>query len=465
MLDALAASDAVTPLLQAPEPLLESFRAAGALLGEVWLALDGLLPFPARLLMIPPITGIIGYMTNWVAIRLLFHPVEFRGVEVPGLAKLATHMPRKIQQIPGVMEGKLGWQGIVPSRGAKMGSIAYDNSIEKIASQREFYEQLDPAAVSSFIVTRGKRDIFALVDRIIGREHPEMWGDAPDRVRDLVFDHVERRLPDVTQHLFDRTGDHIDDLSDVKMMIIRHLEENPRLLNRMFLEVGDRELTFLVNSGLIFGTLLGAFSIPLFLYVDAWWVLPVAGAGVGYMTNWIAIKAIFRPVHPHRIGPFNVQGLFIKRQDESVDTYASIVANEILTVENLGDHMLTGPKSDRTRKMIRDSLRPEIDRAVGVAEPLVRAVTGDRRYESIRESLAREPIDQAMTLLGDPELNRERAERMEEMIAREMKSLPPEEYVQMLRPAFEEDEWLLIGVGAVLGFVAGWIQLLVVTAV
>jgi hypothetical protein len=35
----------------------------------------------------------------------------------------------------------------------------------------------------------------------------------------------------------------------------------------------------------------------------------------------------------------------------------------------------------------------------------------------------------------------------------------------MLRAAFKEDEWLLIGVGAALGFVAGWIQLLVVTAV
>jgi hypothetical protein len=35
----------------------------------------------------------------------------------------------------------------------------------------------------------------------------------------------------------------------------------------------------------------------------------------------------------------------------------------------------------------------------------------------------------------------------------------------MLRSAFKEDEWLLISIGGVLGFVAGWIQLLVVTAV
>jgi hypothetical protein len=29
----------------------------------------------------------------------------------------------------------------------------------------------------------------------------------------------------------------------------------------------------------------------------------------------------------------------------------------------------------------------------------------------------------------------------------------------MLRPAFEEDEWLLLAVGALLGFAVGWFQL------
>lgn len=424
-----------------------------------------ILPFDPRLILIPPITGIIGYMTNWVAIRLMFHPVEFWGVEVPGMDQVVGFLPRKIQQIPGVMEGKIGWQGIVPSRAAKMGSIAYDNSVEKVATQQEFYQQLDPESVSNYVVSRGKQDVFALVDNILQREHPDIWLEAPSAIKNVVYDRIELQMPDIANRLFLKTGENIDELMNIKMMIIDHLERNPRLLNRMFLEVGDKELKFLVNSGFIFGTLLGCFSVPLFVYVDAWWVLPVSGAAVGYMTNFIAIKAIFYPVQEHRIGPFRVQGLFIKRQDESVETYADIVASDVLTVENVARHLLYGPKADRTRKMIRDSIRPEVDRSVGVAEPLVRAVTGDRSYESIRESLAREPIDYAMRMLSDSRLNQERSERMRELIAEEMKKLPPEEYVMMLRPAFKEDEWLLIAIGGVLGFVAGWIQLLVVTTV
>lgn len=426
---------------------------------------SGLAGLDWRLALIPPITGIIGYMTNWVAIRLMFYPVNFRGVSVPGMKQISGFLPRKIQQIPGVLEGKFGWQGIVPSRGAKMGSIAYDNSVDKVATQHEFYQQLNPDAVAARVVESSRDDIHALVDDILRREYPELWDEAPEPVKQMIHRRVEERLPEVSQNLFHMTGENIDELMNVKMMIINHLEANPRLLNRMFLEVGDRELKFLVNSGFIFGTLLGCFSVPLFLYIDEWWVLPVAGAAVGYMTNFIAIKAIFNPVNEYKVGPFRIQGLFVKRQDDSVDTYSEIVADKILTVENISRHLLYGPKSDRTRKMVKDALRAEVDHSVGIAQPLVRAATGDQQYESIRESLATEPLDYAYEILKDPQLNRERSERMQELVAKEMKKLPPEEYVKTLRPAFEQDEWLLIAVGAVLGFVAGWIQLLVVTTV
>ena len=40
-------------------------------------------------------------------------------------------------------------------------------------------------------------------------------------------------------------------------------------------------------------------------------------------------------------------------------------------------------------------------------------------------------------------------------------TLPPDEFEGMLRPAFKEDEWILIAVGAALGFVVGVLQLVV----
>jgi uncharacterized membrane protein YheB (UPF0754 family) len=68
-----------------------------------------------------------------------------------------------------------------------------------------------------------------------------------------------------------------------------------------------------------------------------------------------------------------------------------------------------------------------------------------------------------MSPLQDPGFNRARADAIEELIAARMAELPPEEFIDLLRPAFEEDEWMLIMLGAVLGFAAGWLQLVVVT--
>lgn len=54
----------------------------------------------------------------------------------------------------------------------------------------------------------------------------------------------------------------------------------------------------------------------IWLVYDKPWILPAGGAVVGYLTNWLAIKLIFEPVDPVKFGPFVLQGLFLKRQNE-----------------------------------------------------------------------------------------------------------------------------------------------------
>ena len=418
-----------------------------------------------RLLLIPLITGIIGYGTNWVAIRLLFRPLEFVGVRVPGMKELAPSFPRKLKQIPGVVEGRIGWQGIIPSRSARMGTIAAEKGISKIATEREFYREFDPERIAAHIVASSEPEVRELTEEVFREEYPELWRDTPEPVRELVHARVRERLPYIADEITDRIGEHIEELLDINLMITDHLDERPELLSRLFLEVGDRELRFVVNSGFLIGGFLGFFSIPLFLVVDSDLVLPLCGVAVGYATNWIALKVIFLPIEERRLGPLRLQGLFIKRQPEAAEKYAEIVADEIVTIGNVAETLLHGSQSDRTRKMIRDAVRPEVDRAVGVAAPAIRVATGSDRYEAARESFAAETADRTIEPLRDPEFNEERSEAIRALITGRIRNLPPRDFVGLLRPAFVEDEWMLILLGAALGFVAGWTQLAVVTAV
>jgi uncharacterized membrane protein YheB (UPF0754 family) len=274
-----------------------------------------------------------------------------------------------------------------------------------------------------------------------------------------VHERVRSQLPDIVREVTARIGDRIDQLLDIKLMVIRHIEEKPELANRIFLAVGRKELRFIINFGFWFGLACG---IPVVFLVEAlpyWWVLPVAGTVIGWTTNWLAIEMIFRPVERSKIGPFLVHGLFLRRQREVADVYAGVIADDIVTVGNIGEELLEGPRSDRTRQLLESSLRPAVDRAAGVIKPLVRVAVGTREYDAIRESVASEGAAYTITPLTDPEFNREQSGAVRELIAERMREMSSDDFAEMLRSAIKQDEWLLFLHGAVLGFGAGLLHL------
>jgi uncharacterized membrane protein YheB (UPF0754 family) len=410
---------------------------------------------------VPFFTGIIGYVTNWTGVVMLFQPVQFKGVRVPGLRALAHYLPRKIQQIPGVMVGGLGWQGIIPSRAAKMGSIAVDKGIAKVGSPAEFYEQLEPEQIAEHILDTARGDIRDVVERTMEREHPQLWRDLPPRVREAVHERVQAQLPDVVETVTSEIGRNINQLLDIKLMVIRHIEEHPELANKIYQEVGDRELKLIINFGFLFGFLQGIPLVFLTHLVPHWWVLPLGGVVIGWVTNWLALWMIFEPVERRRIGPFTWHGLFLRRQQEVSDIYAAVVSDDIITVRNIGEELLRGPSADRTRHMIETALRPAVDQAVGRARGAVRVAVGTREYDAIRDSIATEGVSYTMRPLTDRDFNHRQARRIRELIAARMRDMDSKDFSEMLRSAMREDEWLLLLHGAVLGFGGGLIHLAV----
>jgi uncharacterized membrane protein YheB (UPF0754 family) len=409
------------------------------------------------LLTVPFFTGVIGYVTNWTGVLMLFYPVHFKGVRAPWLLSVARLLPYKLQQIPGIMIGGIGWQGIVPSRAAKMGSLAVDSGIAKLGTPREFFQQLDPEKIAEQIVERTRGEIHDIVDRVMQREHPRLWNEIPPQIKELIIQRVQQQLPDIVRDLTNEIAENIDQLVDIKLMVIRRFD--PELANRVFLDMGRRELKFIQNFGFFFGFALGIPVAALTHFVTFWWLLPLLGVAVGYVTNWVALWMIYEPAKPRKIGPFLVHGLFIRRQHDVAEVYARIVADEIVTMANFGDELLHGPQSDRTRALIESAMRPAIDRATGPARRAVRVALGAREYDAIRASFASEPVESMMLPLSDPEFSRNQSASIRKLITERMREMAPSDFGEMLRTATREDEWLLLLHGAVLGFGGGLIHL------
>jgi hypothetical protein len=412
-----------------------------------------------HLLSVPLFTGVVGFLINWTGLIMLFSPVQFHGVKVPGMRQLSRVLPRKLQEVPGILQGGLGWQGIVPARAAKMGSIAVDKAIDKLGTPKEFYQQLEPDQIAEHIVQVFEPEMPGMIEDIMQREHPGLWRDLPPRARKAVIARVQSQLPEVVHTVTDEIGEHIDQLLDPKIMVIEHFRENPALVVRIFRDFGQRELNWMVAFGFIFGFLLGIPVAMLDHWFGQWWMLPVLGVIVGWATNALGMWLIYEPAEPRKILGIKVHGLFLRRQNEAAEVYAQIIADDVITLEHIGDFLLDGPRGDRTRQMLADAMRPAIDGAAGPVRGAVRVAVGRKEFDNIREAMAVEAVDRTIKPFKDPEFSQQQASKIYDLIVQRTKELPPRDFAEMMRAAIREDEWMLYAHGAVMGFGGGLLHL------
>ena len=105
--------------------------------------------------------------------------------------------------------------------------------------------------------------------------------------------------------------------------------------------------------------------------------------------------------------------------------------------------------------MIATAMRPAIDKAAGPLRGAAKVVVGAETFDRIRESFAMEAVGRTITPFRDPAFSKRQSEKIKVLIARRTKELPPKDFVEMMRSAIKEDEWMLYAHGAVMGAAGG----------
>lgn len=393
-----------------------------------------------KYLSIPLVAALVGWSTNWVAIKLTFWPLEFIGIKKPWL----------------------GWQGIVPMKARKMAGISVDNVLSKLGSLSEVVENMDPEVIARHIVRVIEPQTEAFTEEVMLHERRVLWENLPVTVKNQINARVKKEMPKLVERLVNEIGNNVEDLLDLKEMIQDQLGEEKHLVNRIFLECGDKEFKFIINSGIFFGGLFGIAQMFIWYYYPQWWILPLFGLIVGYATNWIALNIIFRPLHPVNILGFQLQGIFLKRQKEVSYVYTQIVTDEILTIRHLVYRLLNGPKSDRVHALIKKHIKAVVDESAGFARFFVQGAIGPETFANIKEWVGEKAIEVSPEPFDDDLFVKDRGEIVREIMRARMEELSAEEFQNMLRPAFQEDEMKLIIAGGILGALAGFGQLIFV---
>lgn len=82
-------------------------------------------------------------------------------------------------------------------------------------------------------------------------------------------------------------------------------------------------------------------------------LLVVAISGlIGYLTNVLAIKSLFRPIRTVKVGPFSIQGLIPKRRFDVAQSIGSMVASELLSQDDLVSQIISDEDEERFREIL-----------------------------------------------------------------------------------------------------------------
>lgn len=387
-------------------------------------------------LSMPVIAALIGYVTKLVAIRMMFKPLEFIG-------------------IPPF----LGWQGIVPRRAAHMASIACDLMLERLLRPEDVFDRLDPHRVAEEIREPLLEAVEDITREVAAQYQPGLWEKLPEPVRRRLLRRVQKQAPAMVERIMADIKADIHNVFDLKSMVVGALVRDKTLLNRVFQEAGEVEFRFIARSGIVFGFMIGCVQAVVWAFTHSVWVIPLFGLFTGWFTDWLALKMIFNPKQPVRyFGIFEWQGLFLRRRKQVAARYGELVASEIVTPAAIIEAVLTGPLSDHLFELVLRQVQCTLDEQAGYAKPLLMFTVGGRRYRAMKYTVAERMMDYLPGTLGHVEAYAEEAMDLKNLLVSKMQELTEEEFEGLLRPAFQQDEWILIAVGAALGFLVGELQ-------
>ncbi len=388
------------------------------------------------LLSIPLISAFVGWSTNFLALKMMFYPMEFVGIKPI-----------------------FGWQGLIPAKRKEMAEIAAELVLGKLLNTKELAAKLEAKELIIVMERRLKQVLRKIVDDVMRESAPKVWASMPVHGKNLVYARIEADIPNIVHNMVDDFKHNVEEIIDIKELVVTKLMESPEIINEIFLKSGEKEFPFVEHSGFIFGLLFGFPTMIIWMYMPEWWVLPLGGLIVGYLTNWLALKVIFEPKHPTKVMGLTFQGMFLKRQDEVSRVYSEIIEEKLVTSENILKTALYGSGSGQLLELIELHVNDAIDRYVAFAQPYFTLGVGTEAYYKMREMSSKHIFDNTENYIPYAfEYIKKTLGIADELSAR-MKRLSPEEFEGVLRPAYEADEWKLILTGTLLGMGAGFMQL------
>lgn len=193
----------------------------------------------------------------------------------------------------------------------------------------------------------------------------------------------------------------------------------------------------------------------------ALWLAPVTGALIGWFTNYLAVKMLFRPHDPIAIPltKLTIQGVIPKRKKEIARSLGQVIEKELVTVDELAEHLSQAIQREELLDLMAARASAVVVKSLPHLLPdPVKAFIGNVVANLVQQQgpdLMRQVISHAMVGMKENiDLARLVEDKVNRMDWRQLEHL-------ILQVASRELKHIEV-LGGVIGFIIGVLQLVIV---
>jgi uncharacterized membrane protein YheB (UPF0754 family) len=390
-------------------------------------------------LSMPFVAAFVGWSTKIVALEMIYRPLEFRGI------------------------GPIGWQGIVPRRAGKVGSKTIELLTANLLKPEDLLERIDAGEAVEALRAPLVQAIDEISRDLAEQIRPGLWDSLPEAGRKAIQSRIQAQVPRVTENMLNEMKADLGRYVDLQFLAVTTLVLNKDKLVRLMRSVSDDAMAFVRRSGIYFGLGIGLVQMVAWALFKNPWIMPAFGFAVGFLSDFIALNMLFRPVQPKKVlGFIPFQGLLHAQRDKITRDYAEILAKDLFSPEILFDGVIKGPGADKLFALAAKEVDAAIDAQTGIAGPIVVLAVGTKRYRALKDRVVELVLERLPSTLLEAQEYATSVIDLENTIVEKMNQLTNEQYESILRPVFKDDEPLMIAIGGVLGGVVGEMQVLMI---
>ena len=192
-----------------------------------------------------------------------------------------------------------------------------------------------------------------------------------------------------------------------------------------------------------------------------YFLIPIIGAVIGYFTNYIAVKMLFRPIQPINIPILNIkiQGLLPSRRDELAESIAVSIEDNLLSIDNILEEFDHDLIKEELNLIIEDTINKKINENFKYVMPkMLKDISREIIVDIIKEEVHNN-FEDWMETLG--ERIKEEID-IKEMIEEKIKSFSLITLEELVLDIAERELKHIEYLGGVIGFIIGLGQLLLI---